>query len=193
MDVDLSTDLSALDELFAPLLETARPRDRLPPRPRRHGDTRGKARADLSLLQPVAAHAPRRRLLRRPMRLQGRAARGDPGAAARRRGRQLVLRHRAPLCRPAQRVRHPRGSRALGRRSRLPRRHSRHRARGSAWDQAAARSRRRAGFALARPTAASVAIGAARRVAATAAPRVSLSRLPAPAVALPASRASIPA
>ena len=117
MDVDLSTDLAALEELLAPLL-AGRAELAIGSRlaPGAAGRRAAEARADLALLQPAAAPAPPRRVLRRPMRLQGRPARSDPSAPAHRRGRQLVLRHRAAPPRPAQRAHHPRGPGALGRR-----------------------------------------------------------------------------
>ncbi len=75
MDVDLSTDLGALPALLAPLLEERADiaiGTRLAARLAGHAQPQ--ARADLALLQHPAAGRARGRLLRRPVRLQGRAA-----------------------------------------------------------------------------------------------------------------------
>ena len=115
MDVDLSTGLEALLPLVAPLVSG-------------HSDlaigTRlangaavvsgAEAGADLALLQPAAAGHPAGPLQRRPVRLQGGPDRGRAGAAAGRRGRGLVLRHRAAAGRRARRPAHPRGARSTG-------------------------------------------------------------------------------
>ena len=120
MDVDLSTDLDALLPLVAPLVSG-------------HSDvaigtrlastaqvSRGPRREAVSrLLQPDPPRRPARRLLRRPVRVQGRAHRRRHGVAADGRGPGLVLRHRAARARRAQRHAHPRGARRLGGRSRL--------------------------------------------------------------------------
>ena len=58
--------------------------DRQPPGRRRARRARAQARAHLAQLQPPAAPVARRALLRRPVRLQGRARRRRPPAAARR-------------------------------------------------------------------------------------------------------------
>ena len=74
MDVDLSTDLRGLLPLVAPLLSGhSRPRDRHPPGARRPRRARRQARAHLAHLQPPPARDAARPLLRRAVRLQGRA------------------------------------------------------------------------------------------------------------------------
>ena len=120
MDVDLSTDLAALLPLVAPLLSG-------------HSDlaigtrlargarvVRGPKRELISrgynlLLRGVL----RRRVLRRPVRVQGDPRRRGPAAAAAGRGRRVVLRHRAARAGRARRAARPRGARRLGRRPRL--------------------------------------------------------------------------
>ena len=72
-----------------------RRRDRHPPRRRLARRARAEARGDLPQLQPAPAGDAAQRLLRRAVRLQGGAVRRRPRAAAARRGRGLVLRHRA--------------------------------------------------------------------------------------------------
>ena len=82
MDVDLSTDLAALAGAADSAAGWAgRYRDRLTAGAGRAGDARDQAGADLTRLQPAAGRAARRRVFRRPMRLQGRSPRGHPGAA----------------------------------------------------------------------------------------------------------------
>ena len=86
-------------------------------------------------LQPDPARRSRDPVPRRAVRLQGGPRRRRAGAAARDRGRRLVLRHRAPAARRAQRPAHPRGPGRLGRRRRQPRprrAHRRRRPRGTA-------------------------------------------------------------
>jgi len=92
MDVDLSTDLSALGPLIAPVLagrgDIAIGSRLLPGSKVKRGLRREIiSRAYNLLLQ----RRPRRRGLRRPMRVQGRPARAHPGAARRRRGRGVVF------------------------------------------------------------------------------------------------------
>ncbi len=95
------------------------------------------ARGGVAGLQPAAAGGAPRRLLRRPVRVQGRAHGRRQGPAAAGRGSGLVLRHRAARARRAQRHAHPRGARRLGRRPRLARPHRLHGARRPAWGLAA--------------------------------------------------------
>ena len=93
------------------------------------GRARPEARGDLARLQPAPPHDVAERVLRRPVRLQGDPDRRRAHPAARRRGPELVLRHRAARARGAGRAPDPRGAGRLGRRSRLPGRRRRHRAR----------------------------------------------------------------
>ena len=126
MDVDLSTDLTALLPLVAPLLSG-------------HSDVaigsrlsrssrvvRGPKRELISRsLQPAAAHDAAGPLLRRAVRLQGDAHRVRAGAAAARPGHRVVLRHRTAGARRTQRAADRRGAGRLGRRPGQPRRHRR--------------------------------------------------------------------
>ncbi len=129
MDVDLSTDLSALLPLIAPLVSghsdlaigtrLARGVTRRPWR---------QARGDLPQLQPDPAHHARRALQRRSVRIQGDPPRrGRPAPAPRRRPR-LVLRHRAARARRTVRDAYPRDPGRLGGRPGQQRRPRLHRA-----------------------------------------------------------------
>ncbi len=101
---------------------------RHPARPGIAGDPRAQARDHLPLLQPAAARAHGRAVLRRPVRLQGDRARAGAGSAAADPGHRLVLRHRAARAGRARRAAHPRGPGRLDRRPGLAGRHRRHRA-----------------------------------------------------------------
>src|SRR5689334_724761 len=83
MDVDLSTDLSALLPLVAPLLSRAQRRGhRDPAGARRPGDPRPAPADPVPRLQPAAARRARGEVLRRPVRLQGDQPGPGRGAAA---------------------------------------------------------------------------------------------------------------
>ena len=138
MDVDLSTDLrGAAAAGGAAALRPLGPRDRHAAGPRRPRRARSEARADLARLQRDPAHRAARPLLRRPVRLQGRAARGAAAAAGRGPRRRVVLRHRAARAGPAPRAADPRGAGRLDRRPGLARRDRAHRARRPARRRAA--------------------------------------------------------
>ena len=130
MDVDLSTDLNAFLPLVAPLLS---------------------GHSDLAIGSRLTRGArtlrgPKREIISRGYNLLLRGtlragfsdaqcgfkairSRRRPGAAAARRGHQLVLRHRAAGPRRAGRAAHPRGAGRLDRRPRQPGRHLAHRPR----------------------------------------------------------------
>ena len=146
MDVDLSTDLNALLPLVAPLLSG-------------HSDVaigsrlargsrvvRGPKREIISRSYNLLLRTdPRRRVLRRAVRVQGDQGRPGQAAAAAGRGQGLVLRHRAAGAGRAGRAAHPRGAGGLDRRRGLAGQHRRHRARRPARDDASRpRSRPRA-------------------------------------------------
>ena len=103
-----------------------RPGHRVAAAPRLAGGARAQAGAGLALLQPAPAGGARRRLQRRPVRLQGHPRRRRRRGAAARGGPVMVLRHRAARPRRAVRPAHPRGAGGLVRRPRLARRRRQH-------------------------------------------------------------------
>ena len=122
MDVDLSTDLDALLPLVAGLV-SGHTDVAIGSRLARGAHVvRGPRREVISraynlLLHADAAHA----VPRCAVRVQGSARRRRSRAPAVRRGRRVVLRHRAPRAGGARRLAHPGGTGRLGRRSGLAR------------------------------------------------------------------------
>ena len=113
-------------------VRSLRHRHRHPPLAWLTGGPRHQEGVHLPWLQPAAANVAARRLLRRPVRVQGDARRRRARTAAARRGRRMVLRHRVAGHRRTRGPAHPRGAGRLGRRPGQPRRHRRHRPQGSA-------------------------------------------------------------
>ena len=141
MDVDLSTDLTALLPLVAPLVSGhSDVAHRHPARAWRTCHARFPARVHLPDVQPPAASRPQIPLQRRAVRLQGGPPRRRGGVAPSDQGRGVVLRHRAARPRRASRAADPRGSRRLGGGHRHPRPGDPDGPRRPAWRRPAARS-----------------------------------------------------
>ena len=158
MDVDLSTDLDALLPLVAPLVSGHSDLaigSRLAP-----GARRSRGRRERELISRTYNLILRTVLATRVRDAQCgfKAVRADVAArlAPRGRGRRLVLRHRAPAARRAQRPAHPRGPGRLGRRRRQPRARRPHRVRRPA-------SARRGCSARSRPAGGRLELGPSAR------------------------------
>ena len=124
MDVDLSTNLESFLPLVAPIV-SGHSELAIGSRLARQAHVRRQIKREVALARLQRAHPGRlpRRVLGRAVRVQGASARDIARRLLpARRGRRLVLRHRAAAARRAQRPAHPRGAGRLGRGSRLARR-----------------------------------------------------------------------